>query len=103
MTSVEWREQRKVMKKKITVLTLCAMLLALCSSAEAQQATKIPQDWLSNWCHALTAKRRASRRFAKDCASLATWRGKTLSLSGDMRRENSIVYPRSRLSWCVSR
>src|SRR6266540_4220815 len=29
------------MKKKITVLTLCAMLLALCSSAQAQQPTKI--------------------------------------------------------------
>lgn len=31
------------MKKKITVLALCAMLFALCSSAEAQQATKIPR------------------------------------------------------------
>jgi putative tryptophan/tyrosine transport system substrate-binding protein len=31
------------MKKKIVVLTLCAMLLALSGSAEAQQPTKIPQ------------------------------------------------------------
>jgi ABC-type uncharacterized transport system substrate-binding protein len=31
------------MKKEITVLTLCAMLLALCSSAEAQQPAKIPR------------------------------------------------------------
>ena len=31
------------MKKKIAVLTLCAVLLALCFSAEAQQAAKIPQ------------------------------------------------------------
>ena len=31
------------MKKKITVLTLCAMLFALCSSADAQQPTKIPR------------------------------------------------------------
>jgi putative ABC transport system substrate-binding protein len=31
------------MKKKITVLTLCAMLLALCMSAEAQQPTKVPR------------------------------------------------------------
>ena len=29
------------MKRKMTVLTLCAMLLALCSSAEAQQQTKV--------------------------------------------------------------
>src|SRR5262245_66669934 len=31
------------MKTKITVLTLCAMLFALCSSAEAQQPAKIPR------------------------------------------------------------
>jgi putative ABC transport system substrate-binding protein len=31
------------MKKKITVLTLCAMLLAFCSSAQAQQAGKVPR------------------------------------------------------------
>jgi putative tryptophan/tyrosine transport system substrate-binding protein len=31
------------MKTKITVLTLCAMLFALCSSAEAQQTGKIPR------------------------------------------------------------
>jgi putative tryptophan/tyrosine transport system substrate-binding protein len=31
------------MNKQITGLTLCAMLLALCSSAEAQQAAKVPR------------------------------------------------------------
>jgi putative ABC transport system substrate-binding protein len=31
------------MNKKITILTLCAMLLGLCGSAEAQQPTKIPR------------------------------------------------------------
>ena len=31
------------MKKKIAVVTLCAMLVALCSSANAQQPTKIPR------------------------------------------------------------
>ena len=31
------------MKKKIRVLTLCAMLLTFCSSAEAQQPTKVPR------------------------------------------------------------
>src|SRR5262245_30888361 len=31
------------MKTKITVLTLCAMLLALCVSAEAQQPAKVPR------------------------------------------------------------
>ena len=45
MTSVECRVEKaeKHMKKKITVLTLCAMLFALCSSAEAQQTGKIPR------------------------------------------------------------
>ena len=31
------------MNRKITVLTLCVMLFALCSSAEAQQPTKVPR------------------------------------------------------------
>ena len=31
------------MKKKITVLTLCAMLFALCFSADAQQTGKVPR------------------------------------------------------------
>jgi putative ABC transport system substrate-binding protein len=31
------------MKEKITVLALCAMLLALCGSGEAQQPTKVPR------------------------------------------------------------
>jgi putative tryptophan/tyrosine transport system substrate-binding protein len=37
------RDREKDMKKKITVLTLSAMLLALCFPAEAQQPTKIPR------------------------------------------------------------
>jgi putative tryptophan/tyrosine transport system substrate-binding protein len=34
---------KKIMKKKITSLTLCAVLLALCSYTEAQQTGKIPR------------------------------------------------------------
>jgi putative tryptophan/tyrosine transport system substrate-binding protein len=33
----------KDMKKRITVLTLCAMLFALCFSAQAQQPEKVPR------------------------------------------------------------
>ena len=41
-------ETEKDMNKKITVLTLCAMLFALCFSAEAQQPTKVPRiAWLT--------------------------------------------------------
>ena len=43
VSSDEWRDREKHMKKKITVLTLCAMLFALCSSAEAQQPKKVPR------------------------------------------------------------
>ena len=46
MSSVECRVDRgkeKHVKKKITVLTLCAMLFALCLSAEAQQPKKVPR------------------------------------------------------------
>ena len=37
------------------------------------------------------------------CASLGTSKEKTLSLSADLRRENRIASPSSRLSWYVSR
>jgi putative tryptophan/tyrosine transport system substrate-binding protein len=40
---VESGESGKSMKRKITVFTLCAMLLALCVSAKAQQPGKIPR------------------------------------------------------------
>ena len=43
MSSDEWIEAEKNMKKKITVLALCAMLFALCVSAEAQQPKKVPR------------------------------------------------------------
>jgi ABC-type uncharacterized transport system substrate-binding protein len=36
-------ETEKDMKKKITALTLCAMLLAVCVSANAQQPSKVPK------------------------------------------------------------
>jgi putative ABC transport system substrate-binding protein len=41
--SVECIEAEKHMKKKFKVLTLSAMLFALCVPAQAQQATKIPR------------------------------------------------------------
>jgi putative tryptophan/tyrosine transport system substrate-binding protein len=41
VTSVEWMETEKDMKKKITILTLCAMLFALCFPAQAQQPGKV--------------------------------------------------------------
>ena len=43
MSSDEWIGAEKNMKQKLTVLTLYAMLLALCHPVEAQQPTKIPR------------------------------------------------------------
>ena len=43
MSSDEWREAKKNMKRKVTFLALCAMLFALCFSAEAQQPKKVPR------------------------------------------------------------
>ena len=37
------RGRDKDMKRKITVLTLCALLFALCASAGAQQPKKVPR------------------------------------------------------------
>jgi ABC-type uncharacterized transport system substrate-binding protein len=41
VSSGKWRDAEKDMKRKITVLTLCALLVALSVSAQAQQTGKI--------------------------------------------------------------
>jgi putative tryptophan/tyrosine transport system substrate-binding protein len=43
VSSDEWIEAEKHMKKKISLLTLCAALLTLCVSAPAQQPKKVPR------------------------------------------------------------
>jgi putative ABC transport system substrate-binding protein len=53
------------MKKKITFLTLCAMLFALCSAAEAQQPKKIPRiGYLSSGDSATESVRSEAIRLA---------------------------------------
>ena len=65
------------------------MLLALCIPAFAQQPKKVPRiGWLGASPPLLS--RPAPRHSGRACASLVMWRGKTLSLSVDMRRENPI-------------
>ena len=64
MLSVEWIEPRN-MKKKIIVLTLCAMLFALCLSAEAQQPKKVPRiGYLSSFEPASESARAEAIRLA---------------------------------------
>jgi putative ABC transport system substrate-binding protein len=43
MSSDKWIETGKNMKRKITIVMLCAMLFALCSSTAAQQPAKVPR------------------------------------------------------------
>ena len=43
VSSVEGRGAKNNMKRKVTFLALCAMLFALCFSAEAQQPKKVPR------------------------------------------------------------
>jgi ABC-type uncharacterized transport system substrate-binding protein len=58
-----YQGKEKDMTKKITVLTLCAVLLALCSSAQAQQPTKVPQiGYLGSSSGAESARTEAFRQ-----------------------------------------
>jgi putative ABC transport system substrate-binding protein len=71
------------MNRKITVLTLCAMLLALCFSAEAQQPTKVPRiAWLtgstlSSNAHRIEAFRQGMRElgYVEGKNIIIEWRG----------------------------
>ena len=84
-------------KAAVPSILVVVVLLALGVTAEAQQPTKIPRI-------GYLVQRRpkdsgaSSRHSSKGCGSLGTWREKTLSLSNDMRRENSIGCLSSRLS-----
>ncbi len=66
VSSVAWIETKeKYMKRKITVLTLCAMLFALCYSASAQQPKKVPLiGYLSNGVPATESTRAETIRLA---------------------------------------
>jgi hypothetical protein len=55
--------------------------------AEAQQPTKVPRIGYLTGAY-LSAISPRTEAFGRGCASLDMWRAKTLSLSGDLRREN---------------
>ena len=83
------------MRKTFFGLSLIAMLLALSFPAEAQQPAKIPR--IANLIGAPPAAAAARiEAFRQVCASLDTWRGRTVSVSCDLLRENLIASPRSR-------
>ena len=68
------RDRKKDMKKKITVLTLGAVLFALCSSAEAQQSKESKIGWLGLGPASSVAGTRSS---AKLSVSSVTLRART--------------------------
>ena len=65
-------EAEKNMKRKITVLTLCAMLLALCGSADGAAAEESPSDRVSIGGRSSYVSPPVPRQFGWLCASLAT-------------------------------
>ncbi len=70
-----------------SAILLCSMLFALCLPAAAQQPAKVFRiGYLSS--PSFSVSRPASRSSDKVCASSEAWRGKTLSLSIDLQREN---------------
>ena len=89
------------MNRKITLLALCAMVLALCSSVQAQQPKKVPRIGYQAVVPYLT--RLASRQSGRVCASLVTQKGKTLPLSTGIQRESQNGSPNWRRSWSASR
>ena len=67
---------------------LCAMLLSLSVPAQAQQPTKVARIGYLSGSALSPLSRTAPMHSGKVCASLGTWRGKTLSLSGGARDGN---------------
>jgi hypothetical protein len=84
------------MKNFIYLLLVIAMML-LGAPVQAQQPSKIPRIGFLTVSSA-SLSRPASTHSARVYASLETWKGKTLSLSGDLLKENPIVFQRSRRS-----
>jgi len=67
----------KNMKKQITVIALCAMLLALCVSAEAQQPTRVPRIGHLN-APSLSALAYRTEAFRKGLGQIGRIEGKNI-------------------------
>ena len=86
------------MKKKITVLSLCCMLLALSFPTEAQQPTKVPRVGFLTGAP-LSSQSARNEAFRQGLRELGYVEGKKLSLSGDLMREKWIAFRCSLPSW----
>jgi putative ABC transport system substrate-binding protein len=82
------------MKNSIITLALCAMLFALCFSASAQQAAKIPRiGWLS--ASSLSASSGRTEAFRQGLRELGYIEGTNIIIEWRLRRERLIVCLRS--------
>jgi putative ABC transport system substrate-binding protein len=84
------------MKKKVTILALCAMLFAVCPPAQAQQPAKIPRI---GYLGATSVSAR-TEAFRQGLRELGYMEGKTSSLSIQTRGE---LWLTVRQNLCVSR
>jgi hypothetical protein len=83
-------------------ILVAAALITFAVITEAQQPAKVPSiGYLS--APPLSASASRKEAFRQGLRELGYVEGKTLSSSGDLPRENPSVFPRSRLSSCVSR
>jgi ABC-type uncharacterized transport system substrate-binding protein len=70
------------MKRQVAILTLCALLFALCFPANAQQPAKVPRiGFLGSPSPSANSAR--NEAFRQGLRELGYWGGRTLSLSGD--------------------
>ena len=82
------------MARKLSIFIFVTVILASVLFAHAQQPTKVPRIGYLAAGAAISASTRASRHSVRVCASLGTWRGKTLSLNIAMQRAKLDRLPR---------
>ena len=90
MTSDEWIGAEKNMKKKLTVLTFCAMLFSLCFSAEAQQAKKVYRVGYLSPRLDIEAREEAFRQSMRD---LGYVEGQNLAIEWRFAKGKSALFP----------
>jgi hypothetical protein len=96
------RMVRAMRKAGLLSILVVVVLLAVAVIAEAQQPKKVPRiGYLSATSPSVNPTR--IEGFRQGLRELGYVEGKTLSLSGDMQRENRIASLRLRPNSCISR
>jgi ABC-type uncharacterized transport system substrate-binding protein len=90
VSSDEWIGAEKNMKKKLTVLTFCAMLFSLCFSAEAQQAKKVYRVGYLSPRLGIEAREEAFRQSMRD---LGYVEGQNLAIEWRFAKGKNALFP----------